>query len=116
MLRRLLRGTCWAVCLVAGALVLGGCRGPAEIRVENRSAYDFRQVVIAGQPFGDLAAGTTSSYRSVALKLRYAAIELTAGGQRVTGQTLNLGGRRFTYAIDVLDLDAGHLAIDVVRD
>lgn len=69
-----------------------------------------------GQPFGAVAAGTTNGYRSVELELRSAAIERAASGQRVTGQTLNLGGRCFTYAIDVLDLDAGHLAIGVVRD
>ena len=46
----------------------------------------------------------------------YAAFELKADGKRITGQALHLGAKRFTYRIDVADLDAGHLDVEVVRE
>ncbi len=102
--------TVW--CLTA----LCGCKVVTEIRVQNISTLDYTDVSVAGQPYGDIAAGATSEYRSVGLSFRYAVIKLSAGGQNVTGQTLNMGAKKFTYRIDVVDLAAGQLAIEVIRD
>ncbi len=73
-------------CLVA----LCGCATTAEIRVKNISTYDFTDLSIAGQPYGDLAASETSDSRSVKLRFSYAAMKLWVNGRYVTGQTLNM--------------------------
>lgn len=100
------------VCVTA----LAACQTTTEIRVENASSLDFSELRIAGQSYGSLGAGETSAYRQVELSLRYAVVELTAGGHTVSGQTLNFGGKRLTYRIDIVDLAAGHLAIAVIQD
>ena len=87
-----------------------------EVRIHNASTHDFTDVSVADQPFGDIPAGETSDYMTVGVRFGYAALELKADGHRVTGQTLNLGADRFTYEIDIVDLEAGHLAIDVVAE
>lgn len=111
----------WAFCLlavllVAGIVMLYGGKTEVAIRVENISSLDFTEVRVAGQHYGDIAAGATSPYERVEVRFRYAVIGLTADGRTITGQTLNLGSKRFTYRIDVVDLRAGQLAIKVVRD
>ena len=75
---------------------LSGC-ATAEIRVQNVSTVDHTDVSIAGQPYGDIAPGETSDYRSVRLKFRYAVLKMRADGRYVTGQTLNFVAKRFTY-------------------
>ncbi len=102
--------------IATAILTLAGCAGTAEVRVRNDSAIDFDALTIEGVDFGDLPAGTTSDYRPVVLTLRYGALELEADGKRITGQTLNLGSSKFTYEIDIADLDRGHLAIEVIAD
>lgn len=101
---------------VGGLAVLAGCTGVAQIRIENASTVDYSAVSIAGQSFGDIGAGATTEYRPVRLRFRYATIRLTADGHRVTGQTLNFGSDKLTHRIDIIDLAAGHLAIDILRD
>ena len=99
---------------------LAGC-GPGgdveiEVRIANVSQFDFTAVSVADVDFGDIPIGATSEYKVVRTSLRYASIKLTADGRNVTGQTLNLGANRFTYAIDVVDLLAGQLKIEVVPE
>lgn len=93
-----------------------GCRTTAEIRVENVSPFDFSDVSINGQPYEDVAVGETSEYGSVELTFRYTVLRLTAGGHKVNAQTLSFRGKRFTYRVDVLELDAGHLAVEILKD
>ena len=102
--------------IATAILSLAGCAGTAEVRVRNDSAIDFDTLTIEGVDFGDLPAGATSDYQAVPLTLRYGALELEADGRRITGQTLNFGSDKFTYEIDIADLDRGHLAIEVVAD
>lgn len=104
----------WLLTLGCATKLALGCATKTEIRIENRSSLDYTDVSVAGQPYGDIAAGATSDYKSVKLNFGYAVIELRADGQYVTGQTLNMGARRFTHRIDVVDLAAGHLAIEVI--
>ena len=87
-----------------------------EVRIHNASTHDFTEVSVAGESYDDIPAGETSDYKTVGVRFRYAVLELKAGGHRVTGQTLNLGAERFTYEIDIVDLEAGHLAIEVVAE
>lgn len=94
----------------------GGCRSAADVRIENVSTLDYRDLTVAGVPYGDVAAGEATGYRTVTLRFRYALVEMTIEGHRVNAQTLALGARRFTYRIDILDLDAGHLAVELVRE
>lgn len=101
---------------VFGLLGLGACTTPTEIRIHNASTLDYAEIEVAGEPFGELAAGATGEYRSVSLRAGYAALSFTADGQRVTGQALSLGARRYTWRIDVVDLAKGWLDIEVVRE
>ncbi len=87
-----------------------------SIRVHNASAHGFTDLSVANVAFGSLTSGETSEYRRVSMTFRYAVVKLTADGRSITGQTLNLGAQRFTYRIDIVDLDAGQLAIEVVRE
>ena len=116
MLHRLLHGSRVALCFVWCVAALCGCRTETEIRLQNVSTLDFTEVRVAGTAYGTLPAGTTSPYRNVGLNFKHAALELTAAGHRITGQTLNLKAKRFTYQIDVVDAAAGHLAIEVVGE
>ena len=101
---------------VLALLGLGACTTATEIRIHNASTLDYAEIEVAGEPFGELAAGTTGEYRSVSLRAGYAALSFTADGQRVTGQALSLGARRYTWRIDVVDLAKGWLDIEVVRE
>ena len=116
----LLRVSCVAVLALGCLAALSACGTESEVEIEvrihNTSKLDFTDVSVAGQPYGDIEAGETSEYKKVKLSFRYAALELKADGHRVTGQTLNLGAERFTYEIDVIDLEAGHLAIKVIPE
>ena len=101
-----------------GGLSACGPGGDAEIevRINNISQFDFTDVSVSDQSFGDIAAGASSDYVKVTTRLGYAVVKLTADGRKVTGQTLNYGAQRFTYEIDVVDLLAGQLAISVVPE
>jgi len=99
------------LCLAA----MCGCSTVA-IRVENVSPLEFTNVTIAGEPCEDIAPGEISDYIDVRLKFRYAVIRLTIGGYDVNTQSLNMGAKRFTHRIDVIDLAAGHLDGEVVRE
>jgi len=101
-----------------GSLSACGPGGSAEIevRINNISQYDFTDVSVADQDFGDIAAGGSSDFVIVTTRFGYAVVKLTADGRKVTGQTLNVGANRFTYDIDVVDLLAGQLAISVVPE
>ncbi len=87
-----------------------------QIRIHNASTIDYKNVSVAGQRYGDIAAGATSRSISVPLRFRYGIVRLTAAGRRINGQTLSSGGRKSTHRIDIADLDAGHLTIEVVRE
>ncbi len=101
---------------VFGLLDLNACTSATEIRIHNASTLDFAEIEVAGEAFGELAAGTTGEYRAVPLRAGYAAMSFKADGQRVTGQALSLGARRYTWRIDVVDLAKGWLDIEVVRE
>ena len=95
--------------------MLGGCQ-TVEIRVDNASTVDFTTLSVGDQTYGSLPAGSVSEYRDVRLKFRYATIWLTAQGRRISGQTLSFGANRFTHRIDILDLDKGHLGIEIIPE
>lgn len=111
------RGLGLATVVVVCSLILWAGRDTViEVRVHNASSTGYDDVSVAGQSFGALAPGETSEYRSVSTRFRYAVVRLAAEARVVSGQTLSLGAKRFTYRIDVVDLSAGLLAIDVVRE
>lgn len=116
MLRNMLDASWVPAFFVGCATTLFGCRAATEICVRNTSTLDFADVSVAGQPFGDIAAGMTSEYKIVRLRSKYASIALAADGHKVTDQTLNFGTKRFTYRIDVVNLGAGHLAKEVMGE
>ena len=106
------------LCLV----VVGGCVSTIELRIENVSKHEFVDISVSGVSYGNLAPGERSDYQHVRTRSRYAVVRFTAAGHEVNAQTLNLcaegarGTRRFTHRIDVRDLAAGHLAVEVLRD
>ena len=115
-----LRVVCVAVLVLGMSSALTAC-GPGgiaeiEICINNISQFDFTDVSVADQSFGDIAAGASSDYVTVGTRFGYAVVKLTADGRKVTGQTLNMGAKRFTYEIDVVDLLAGQLAISVTPE
>lgn len=106
-----------ALWILAGLSACGpGGTAEIEVRINNISQFDFTDVSVADQSFGDIAAGGSSDFVIVTTRFGYAVVKLTADGRKVTGQTLNMGAKRFTYEIDVVDLLAGQLAISVVPE
>ena len=101
---------------VFALLALNACASVTEIRIHNASKLDFADLEVAGESFGELAAGATGEYRPVTLRGRYAALSFTADGTRVTGQALSFGAPRFTWRIEIVDLAKGRLDIQVVRE
>ncbi|MBT3502765.1 MAG: hypothetical protein HOB40_01880 [Candidatus Marinimicrobia bacterium] len=87
-----------------------------SIRIYNISDRDFKNVSIMKQSYGDIHAGETSDYKKVKTVLSYAAMKMTIDEKYVTGQTLNIGSKSFTYEINIIDLEKGWLVIEVVRD
>ena len=87
-----------------------------EIRIQNLTELDFEDVVLAGEPIGDVRAGASTDYEKVKLHFRYCVMYLTAGGYRVNAQTLNFGSQRFTHRVLIKNLEAGHLGVVIVRD
>ena len=110
------RRTARILVFVFALSALNACTAVTEIRIHNVSKLDFADIEVAGESFGELAAGATGEYRPVTLRGRYAALSFTADGTRVTGQALSFGAPRFTWRIDVVDLAKGWLDIEVVRD
>ena len=113
---RSIRATGLFAVVFACSLVLGGCVSVRQIRVENISTHELTNLRIAGQPYGNVGPGEMTDYKTVKLRFHYSVLNLYVDGKYVTGQTLNFGPPRITYQIDVKDLDAGHLAIDLVHD
>lgn len=101
---------------VIALLALNACTTVTEIRIHNASKLDFADIEVAGESFGELAAGATGEYLPVTLRGRYAALSFTADGTRVTGQAVSFGAPRFTWRIDIVDLAKGWLDIGVVRE
>ena len=97
-------------------LLMSGCASSVAVRIHNNTAVDFIDVTIAGQNYGDIAAGSTSEYQDVESTCRYAVVRLTANGHRVNAQSLYLGAKRFTHQIEIKDLAAGHLRGKIIRE
>ena len=105
-----------AALAVCWLIALGGCASAVEVRIQNASQLDFRDVTFAGEPYGDIEVGETTDYREVKLKFRYAVMKMTVDGRHVNAQSLNLRSRRFTHRVRIKDLEAGHLAVQVIRE
>ena len=103
------------IALLATAL-LSACGSTTKVRIENISAYDFENVSIADQPFGDVPAGAATDYRPVTLRARYASMKLWIDKRYTTAQALHFGGGQYTWRIAVKDQAKGHLDIEVVPD
>lgn len=87
-----------------------------SIRIHNVTDRDFKNVSIMKKDFGNIPAGETSEYKDVKTVLSYAAMKMTIDGTYVTGQSLNICSKSFTYDIDIIDLEKGWLDIKVIRD
>lgn len=81
-------------CLAMPAACGAGGDVEIEVRIINLSQFDFTEVSIGNQTYGDITTGATSDYKTVRTSLRYAVVKLTADGRKVTGQTLYLRNRR----------------------
>ena len=95
-----------------------GCFSVAQVRIQNVSPVDFHEVELGDTSYGEVPAGTATEYKPVRLVplLRYADLRLTARGHRVIGETLMHRARRFTHRVDIIDLEAGQLDIEVIRE
>ena len=95
-----------------------GCFRIAHVRIQNVSSVDFHEVELGDTTYGEITAGEVTEYKPVRLvpMLRYADLRLTARGHRVTGTTLMHRATRFTHRVDIIDLDAGQLDIEVIRE
>lgn len=98
------------------ASIWSGCTATVSVRIENLSRHHFSAVRLNDTAFGDVAPGDTSAYRFVSLPFRYGILRMKADGHPINAQTLNFWSSRFTYRVEVKDLSAGHLAIDVRRE
>ena len=89
--------------------------GPANIRVQNISLFDFDEVEVAAPGgvanYGSVAVQETSDYQSFTEAYRYAAIRVTIDDKDFVLQPIDyvgespLGAGNFTYIIDVPDYE-----------
>jgi len=77
----------------------------SQVRIRNNTPYPFHQVVVNGQPYGDIDAGASSAYRTLRVAYRYASVRLVAGTRAMqlvpedyVGEQ-PLGQGRFTYVL-----------------
>lgn len=96
--------------------LLPACTTTKEIRVHNISELDFTDVVFGGEPWGDIAAGEITDYRTVKTRSGYVVMYLKVNGHRVNVQSLYLCSKRFTHRIGIKNLEAGHMAGEVIRE
>ncbi|NNF58524.1 MAG: hypothetical protein HKN04_09800 [Rhodothermaceae bacterium] len=104
--------------LIVAPLGLTGCFSVVHVRIQNVSPVEFHAVELGDTRYGDVPVGTTTAYKPVRLVplLRYADLRLTVDGHRITGTTLMHGHSRFTHRVNIVDLEKGHLDIEVIRE
>lgn len=90
----------------------------SQVRIRNDTPFPFHRVVVNGQPYGAIAAGAASAYRTLPVAYRYASIELVAGTRLMrlipedyTGEQ-PLGRGRFTYALRIAGSDQIALVLE----
>lgn len=90
---------------------------PVPLRVENRSSVDFRNVLVNGEPFGDIRAGASSPFHPMRHIHRYAAVNLDTPSGPLAITPIDFVGERelpeglYTY---VLTTNHGQLRIECV--
>jgi len=114
------------------AVLFGGCsslidRNDAiQVRVANRSAYDFEKVTVTFpdevQEYGRVAKGATTKYQEVKKAYGYAPVEVTIqGGSSLRLQPQDYLGEkplapgRYTYALSV-DEGGRSLSLELVQN
>ena len=92
------------------------CASIVEIRIENTSLNDYNLVFVGDTFYGDILSGEISEFQPIKLNFNYTHLKLIIDGKRITGQTLNFGSDKFTYAIDLKNLEKRQLKIDIKKE
>jgi hypothetical protein len=111
--------------LVGACSTLGTSTASPEVRVANRSSFDFTSVRVAFPSdevnYGAVAAGAASEYRRVEEAYRYAYIEVMIGERRLVMQPIDYVGDtllspgRYTYALGMAQ-GGDQLTLQLERD
>jgi len=92
--------------------------GP-HIRVENRSAADFKDVVVNGKQFGDIKAGAATNYQVMERAYKYSRVSLSTDSGPLSIRPIDYFGERqlgignYTYVLTIQD---GRLRIECIVD
>ncbi|MDX2303609.1 MAG: hypothetical protein NW226_12465 [Microscillaceae bacterium] len=100
--------------------------GPASIRIENNSEYDFEKVVVRSgdneASYGTIKSGQFSGYRAFPKAYRYAYVELSINKTKFVIQPIDYVGANplkvgeYTYRISVLDMNTKTLKLDFIEN
>ena len=100
--------------------------GPANIRVENVSDFDFKRILIrsGGQElfFGNINSRQISSYKTFAQAYRAAYVELMIDDQKFIFQPIDFVGSEslrageYTYRISIADFNRKRLDLEFIKD
>ena len=107
-------------CLFMAAFVVKSCNGSTNselnIRVENASIYDYKNVQVQGgttdHNYGDLNAGETSEYKLYDYAYSYAFVSLQIDGENYTIQPIDFIGEErldpgnYSYIISASDSES----------
>ncbi len=86
-----------------------GPSGDVLIRVENNSIFDFEDVIVGQNEYGDIAVGEYSDYLPFEMAYRYGYIELVGEGESYILQPIDYVGETplepglYTYQLDILN-------------
>ena len=119
------------VALVFLAVLASGCSSLSErndavqVRVANRSTYDFEKVTVTfpegAREYGRVAKGAAAGYQEVKKAYGYAPVEVTIQGGSWRFQPQDYLGEkplapgRYTYALS-LDESAHSVRLELVKD
>jgi len=93
--------------------------GLPDIRVENRSAMDFKNVMVNGKSFGNVKRGERTNYQTIEGAYRYGHVSVSTQTGPLEIFPIDyvgenpLGAGKFTY---VLTINSGRLIIDCVAN
>lgn len=106
----------WKFIIYFSFLIFSNCASIVEIRIENKSLKDYNLVFVGDTFYGDILSDEISDFHPIKLKFKYTHLKLLIDGKRFTGQTLNFGSDKYTYIIDLNNLEKRQLKIDIKNE
>lgn len=118
------------LCLSLASFLGASCQKDSEtddvlIRVRNSSQYRMEQIYVntsgGANEYGTLRVSEDSEYKVFSKAYSYAYVRMVVNGKEVSVQPTDYVGEtplepgKYTYVLDVTDVNAGRLSLTLVR-